>query len=201
MLPASPPESSVIYNLHKPFGSVPLNTLSAEPPEGTGAGAGNPSPPPILVGLKVPDASGPMSGRLFAAASSSVNVMLLAAVLPPTSDIIMAFCPPGPTSNMSTSSGNTWLRLVSVTVTLATVPVPPEISMIDGYGEAAPLGLIVMTDGLHPLGQVPVTFTVKLQAPPPEAVQLTIVVPIGKKDPEGGEQTADPQVPLVVGAG
>jgi hypothetical protein len=102
---------------------------------------------------------------------------------------------------MSTSSGKTWLRLLRVTVKLATFPGAPEIVKLDGYGEAAPPALMVIALGLHPVGQVPVIVTLKLQIPPPEAVQLTAVVPMGKNDPEAGEQTTGPQVPLVVGAG
>ena len=126
-LPPSPVVSSVTYRLHTPLGSIPLNTLNALPPDGAGAGAGNTSAPPAFVGLNVPLTSGPESGRLLAAASSSVNVTPLTAVEPPTSDMMIAFCPPGPTSNMSMSSGKVWLKLLSVTVTLVTAPVTPEI--------------------------------------------------------------------------
>jgi hypothetical protein len=199
-LPASPPESSTIYKLHVPFGFVPLNALNADPPDGTGAGEGKVSTPGPFVGLNVPDTSGPASGRLVAAASSSVNVTLTASGLPPTSDIIIAFCPPGATSNMSTSSGNMWLKLFNLTVTLLTTPVNPEIASVDGYGLAAPTGLIVIAVGLHPPGHVPVTVTEKLQLCPAVAVQVTVVVPIGKNVPDAGKQLTAPHVPLVVGA-
>jgi hypothetical protein len=105
MLPASPAPSSDTYKLHVPFGAVALNTESAAPPAGAGAGAGKVSPAPVFVGLNVPLANGPASGREVAAASSSVNVTFDAAVEPPTSDMIIAFWPPGPTSKMSMSSG------------------------------------------------------------------------------------------------
>jgi hypothetical protein len=59
--------------------------------------------------------------------------------LPPTSDIIMAFCPAGPTSITSTSSGKVWLILLSLTVTFVTVPDRPDAEMFDGYGSAGPL--------------------------------------------------------------
>jgi len=91
IVPASPAVSSLTYSFHTPFAIVPLNALSALPPDGTGAGAVNTSPAPLLVGLNVPDTSGPASGRLAAAASSKVNVTLLAGVAPPTSDRMMAF--------------------------------------------------------------------------------------------------------------
>jgi hypothetical protein len=202
MLPPSPLVSSFTYSIHTPFGFVPLNTLNALPPDGAGAGAGNISTPSLTsVGLKAPVTSGPELGRLVAAASSSVSVIPLTAVEPPTSDMMMAFWPPGPTNNMSTSSGNVWPKLFSATVTWVTVPTNPEIASVAGYGVAAPPPLIVIAVGLQPPGQVPVIVTVKLQVPPAKAVQVTVVVPIGKNDPEGGEQVTVPQVPLVVGAG
>ena len=73
--------------------------------------------------------------------------------------------------------------------------------MLEGYGDATPLGLMVMDVGLQPLGQVPVTVTSKLQLSPTEGVQVTVVVPIGKKDPDAGEQVTVPHAPLVDGAG
>src|ERR1051326_7173676 len=94
-LPASPPESSTMYKLHVPFGSLPLNTLNADPPDGTGAGATNGSPAPTFVGLNVPETSGPAAGRFAAAASSNVSVTLVAVAVPPTSPIMIAFWPPG----------------------------------------------------------------------------------------------------------
>jgi hypothetical protein len=124
MLPPSPLVSSFTYNFHTPFGFVPLNTLNTLPPDGAGAGAGNISTPSLTsVGLNVPLTSGPALGRLVAAASSKVSVIPLTAVAPPTSDMMMAFWPPGPTNRMSTSSGNVWLRLFNVTVTLVITPV------------------------------------------------------------------------------
>ena len=132
MLPPKPPVSSLIYRLHVPVESVPLNTLNALPPDGAGAGAGNVSAPPAFVGLNVPLTSGPESGRLLAAASSNVKVTPLAAEKPPTSDMMMAFWPPGPTSNMSMSSGEAWLKLLSVTVTFVINPGCPDTAMFDG---------------------------------------------------------------------
>jgi len=60
--------------------------------------------------------------------------------------------------------------------------------------------LIIIDVGLQPPGQVPVTVTVKLQLDPATAEHVTVVVPIGKNDPEGGEQLTAPQLPVVVGA-
>ncbi len=54
-------------------------------------------------------------------------------------------------------------------------------------------------------GCVSLTVTVNVQsglAVVPEASQDTVVVPLGKNEPEAGEQVIVPQVsPLVVGAG
>jgi hypothetical protein len=89
-----------------PFGLVPLNTDRAEPPDGAGAGAGKASlDASKFVGLKVPLEICVASGRDDAASSSSVRFTPEMLTLPPTSDRIIAFCPPGPTSKMSTSSG------------------------------------------------------------------------------------------------
>ena len=50
-------------------------------------------------------------------------------------------------------------------------------------------------------GWVSFTVTVKAQLGPSALVQVTVVVPFGKKEPEAGEQVTVPQVPVVVGAG
>ena len=105
---------------------------SIEPPNGAGAGAAKVSPVPMFVGLKVPFTNGPTSGRLVPAASSSVNVTFVVTIEPPTSDKIMAFCPPGPTNNISTSSGKVCDRPLSVTVMFVTLPPTPLTTIFDG---------------------------------------------------------------------
>ena len=52
-------------------------------------------------------------------------------------------------------------------------------------------------------GCVSLTVTVKGQEGfgAPVAVQVTVVVPLGKNEPEGGVQVIVPQVPAEVGAG
>jgi hypothetical protein len=50
-------------------------------------------------------------------------------------------------------------------------------------------------------GCVSFTVTVNEQVAPPVSLQVTVVVPTGKNDPEAGLQVTVPQVPLVVGAG
>ena len=58
-LPKSPDASSTTYSDHVPFGDVPRNVVSAEPPAGNGAGAGNVSTVSMLVGMYVePSTSG-----------------------------------------------------------------------------------------------------------------------------------------------
>src|ERR1051325_11465634 len=53
--------------------------------------------------------------------------------------MITAFFPVGLTSNRSRSSGQVWFTLLSVTVTLATVPPKPDTRMVEGYVAAGPL--------------------------------------------------------------
>ena len=50
-------------------------------------------------------------------------------------------------------------------------------------------------------GWVSLTVTVNVQLGPAAAVQVTVVVPFGKKEPDAGEQVTVLQVPVVVGAG
>ena len=50
-------------------------------------------------------------------------------------------------------------------------------------------------------GWVSFTVTVKVHDGPVLEVQVTVVVPFGKNEPDGGEQVTVPQVPVVVGAG
>ena len=50
-------------------------------------------------------------------------------------------------------------------------------------------------------GCVSLTVTVNVQLGPAVLVQVTVVVPTGKNEPDGGEQVTVPQVPVVVGAG
>ncbi len=46
---------------------------------------------------------------------------------------------------------------------------------------------------------VSLTVTVNVQVGPADAVQVTVVVPFGKDDPEVGLQVTVPQVPVVAG--
>jgi hypothetical protein len=84
-----------------------------------------------LVGLKVPVTN--VAEVMFAAAaSSSVRFTPVTALPLPTSDMMMAFCPPGPTSRMSMSDGKVWLKPFSLTVTFKTVPDRPLTAMFEG---------------------------------------------------------------------
>jgi hypothetical protein len=49
-------------------------------------------------------------------------------------------------------------------------------------------------------GCVSLTVTVNEQLGPAVEVQVTVVVPFGKNEPDGGVQVMVPQVPVVVGA-
>jgi hypothetical protein len=117
------------------LGLVPLKTDRAEPPEGAGAGAGHVSgsgaAPTRLVGLNVPVTNVAVL-MLVAAASSSVRFTPETELPLPTSDIMMAFCPPGPTSNTSMSDGKVWVKPFSLTVTFKTVPERPPTAMFEG---------------------------------------------------------------------
>ena len=92
---------------------MPLKTEKGEAPEATGAGAGQVSgsgaSPTRLVGLNVPLTNvAPVMGE--AAPSLKKRVMFVTSSPPPTSDIMMAFCPPGLTSRMSRSAGKVLLN-------------------------------------------------------------------------------------------
>jgi hypothetical protein len=50
-------------------------------------------------------------------------------------------------------------------------------------------------------GWVSLTVTVKAQVGPAVEVQVTVVVPTGKNEPDAGLQVIVPQVPVLVGAG
>ena len=50
-------------------------------------------------------------------------------------------------------------------------------------------------------GWVSLTLTLKVQLGPADVVQVTVVTPTGKNEPEAGEQVMVPQLPEVVGAG
>src|SRR6185369_3226695 len=115
-----------------PFGFVPLKTDSAELPDDAGAGAGKLSLDPLLVGLNVPDGIGESAGREWAAKSSRVIVALFSTWSPPTSDMMVALCPSGPTSKISTSFGESRRRSVSCTVIRFTLVPMPETLIIEG---------------------------------------------------------------------
>jgi len=65
-----------------------------------------------------------------------------------------AFCPAGPTSKISMSSGKVWLIPVRFTVTFVMLPPSPDTGIFDGYGEPAALSLIVIVDVFEKLAGV-----------------------------------------------
>jgi hypothetical protein len=128
-----------------------------------------------LVGLNVPVVK-PAAGILVAAASSSVRFTPGGdiTVLPPTSDIMTAFCPPGPTSKTSMSPGKVWFTPFSFTVTFKTVPDNPATAMFEGYGVAAPC----VTPGA-PAGIVIAVAFVNVITQPGVGVGVTVGVGVG----------------------
>src|SRR5688500_1406439 len=79
------------------------------------------------------------------AALSSVTFAPTMSVPPPTSDIITAVWPCGPTSRISTSAGNVWLIAFSRTVTFASWIGMLVTLISDGYGEPGPtiVGIVI----------------------------------------------------------
>src|SRR5262245_50762334 len=122
-----------MYRPQFPFGFVPVKTDSGEPPLGRGAGAGQASAGADvkLVGRNVPVTSGPPSGRDAVPSSDSFRARVVTSVPPPTSDRMIALCPPGPTSSMSTSSGKVCVSRNSTDFT-TTGKVNPATAMTDG---------------------------------------------------------------------
>src|SRR5687768_10133779 len=86
-----------------------------------------------------------LSGRGAEASPSNVIVVLTTSLLPPASDMMMAFWPPGPTSRMSISSGQVWSSEWSVTFTSVIDAGPPATTILAGYGVAVPeLGICII---------------------------------------------------------
>jgi hypothetical protein len=87
-------------------------------------------------------------------------------------------------------------------------PAPGQLSLIvgAGYVTTAPhwfgsLDTDLLAGQVIVGGCVSFTVTVKEQLGPAVDVQVTVVVPLGKNEPDAGEQLTVPQVPVVVGAG
>src|SRR5689334_6390160 len=98
----------------------------------------------MLVGLYVPETIGPASESELLAASSKVRSTPFTGLAPPTSDMRNTAWPSGPTKAISRSSGNGWVKPCNVTLTRQTVAVRVEIVIVDGYGDAAALSLMVI---------------------------------------------------------
>ena len=82
--------------------------------------------------MYVPVANDPVLGSAAVAASDNVTVTLFALKASPTSEKTNTFCPPGPTKSTSMSLTHVWLRFISVTVTLLTVPFIPVTLIVEG---------------------------------------------------------------------
>lgn len=143
MLPESPGELSKTYNDHVPFGLDPSKVDNNVPCGPAGAGGGRLAVM-FSVGLKVPDTIWLEDGKNDDAVSSKVRVTFVMAFGPPVPAMSTELCPAGPVSNISTSFGNAWLKLLTVTVTSLTIPVTPKILIVDGYGVPGPLSGISM---------------------------------------------------------
>ena len=72
------------------------------------------------------------SGSDAVKSSENDKRLEFATLSPPASDISTSFCPPGPTSSTSISSGTAWETLVRMTLTLAMRPGRLATVMDDG---------------------------------------------------------------------
>lgn len=177
--PWSPPASSTIYNDHTPCASVPSKTDNGVLLPGfglgtgdgcgdgagfgatVGAGVGNVSPVPKLVGRNAPLVICVLSGNGTAASSSTWKLRFTASPLPPASDKMITLCPCGPTSSISTSSGNVCEKPFNSTFTSVTGSGATLVTAIcNGYGQDTPLVVpvhgIATVVGLEKINGVPV---------------------------------------------
>src|SRR5262245_60127711 len=76
-----------------------------------------------------------MSGTAVGARSSKVTFTFSSGGAP-AADIRIVFWPVGPETRESISCGKPWLMFANVTATFPTVPVTPEMLIVDGYGRA-----------------------------------------------------------------
>ena len=91
---------------------------------------------------------------------------------------------------------------------LQTAVTPGQLSLAVGGGNVTRLlvlpglGVTAVVFGGHVIvgACVSVTVTVNVQLGPAVVVQVTVVVPTGKNEPDAGLQVTVPQVPVVVGA-
>jgi hypothetical protein len=93
--------------------------------------------------------------------------------------------------------------LLRVTVILVITPDNPDTPMLDGYGVVTEVADMFIAVGLQKfsVGQLTgLTVTVKEQLEPAALVQVTVVVPTKKNEPDGGEHVTAPQTPVSVGA-
>src|ERR1051326_6413188 len=144
MLPVSKVVSSITKRFQAPLGLEPLQAERLVAYGAGGAGDGKAATGRTGLGRFVAVTIVPDAGTGVAALSSRVSMTLLIALAPPSLARISIFWPPGGASRISTSFGWVWLKLVSVTVALATTPFSPETLIVEGYGKAFVLSRIVI---------------------------------------------------------
>jgi hypothetical protein len=128
----------------------------------------------------------------------TVTVKLQLAVLPDSS-VAVQVTVLVPTSNRDPDGGS---HITEATAQLSVVPGVLKSTL--ATPEPTGVSAVVMSDGHDITGGVsspPVTVTVKLHGLPSSPPQVTVVMPLGKVEPDGGEQTIVPQLPVLEGAG
>ena len=94
--------------------------------------------------MNVPEVIAADEGREFGASSSNVKTTLEISVPESASEIKITLCPVGPTIRTSISLGYVCEMPYNVALTFPTTPVMPDTLIVDGYGVAALLSLMVM---------------------------------------------------------
>ena len=130
-------------------------------------------------------------------ALNTVTVKLHVAVLPEAS-VAVQVTVVVPTGNIEPEAG----LQTTVTPGQLSDAIVVKLTVCEVVGGQVAVAVTVMLAGQVIVGGcVSLTFTVNAQLGPAVVVQVTVVVPTGKNEPEAGEQVTVPQVPVVVGAG
>ena len=91
---------------------------------------------------------------------------------------------------------------LQTTVTPGQLSLAVVVKATTTHGSVAVAVLAVLFGGQVIVGGcVSLTVTVNVQLGPAEDVQVTVVVPLGKNEPDAGVHVTVPQEPVVVGAG
>ena len=124
------------------------------------------------------------SGSWFAASSSRTTLTAAMSSEPPASDQTFAFWPPGPTSNMSMSSGHVCEAPVNVTFRSLIVPQEPETTQVDGYGTPFPeSGIVIAPRYRSPVAVVVAAVAVAVVAAEAEAVEAEVAAAGCRRSP------------------